>query len=67
MSGTAKVRVGHGQIDSSRTKGSGALGLKNKDKLKLAKAGAKNLLEGTREVNRKKAKKTKTQRPYLPT
>lgn len=59
----AKQRVGRGKIDASRTKNSGALGLTNKDKLALAKSGARDLLEGTRQANRKKAKGPK---PFLP-
>ena len=64
MSGEAKVRVGRGQADVSRGKGRGALGLTKKDKLKLGKAAAKNLVEGTIEKNRKKAK---AQQPFLST
>lgn len=60
----AKTRVGRGQIDASRTEGRGALGLTNKDKLKLAKSGARNLLEGTRQANRKK--RAKGPKPFLP-
>lgn len=68
MSGKAKVRVGHGQADASRTKGRGTLGLTNKDKLNLGRAAAKNLVEGTREVNKAKRKKqTSSQKPFLPT
>jgi hypothetical protein len=64
----AKTRVGHGKIDASRTKGRGALGLTNKDKLALARSGTKDLLEGTRQANRKKARKkvARGQKPFLP-
>jgi len=48
----AKVRVGHGKIDVSRTENRGAIGLTNKDKLRLAKSGVKDLLEGTKSLNR---------------
>ncbi len=67
MSGQAKTRVGHGQADVSRSKGRGALGLTNKDKLKLGKAAAKNLVEGTMETNKAKRKKAKGQQPFLST
>jgi len=52
VSAKSKKRVGKGKIDASRTEGGGTLGLTNKDKLKLAKSGVKDLLEGTMELNR---------------
>jgi len=52
------MRVARGQADASRTKkGKGALGLNNKDLLKLGKASAKNMIAATRKRN--KARKGK--------
>lgn len=48
-----QINVGRAQLDSSkRGSGSGILGLTNADKLKLSKAGIKNILEGTMANNR---------------
>jgi len=53
-----EMRVARGQADASRTKkGKGALGLNNKDLLKLGKASAKNMIAATRKRN--KARKGK--------
>ncbi len=58
MPGKDKIRVGHGQADVSRR---GAPGLTKKDKLKLGRAAAKNLVVGTIEKNT-----GKRQKPFLP-
>lgn len=60
MSGETKVRVGKSQLQRVRDNPPEApfgRRLSNKDRLKLSKAGTKNLLEGTMEVNRAKIDK----------
>jgi hypothetical protein len=51
------IRVGRGKADASRTKGRGALGLTRKDKLKLGKSAAKDLIAGVRRANLDKRKR----------
>jgi len=62
VSAKSKKRVGRGKIDASRFKGGGVLGLTNKDKLALAKSGAKDLMEGTMEANRKRLRKQQSRK-----
>jgi len=54
----AKARIGKNQINFSNF-GRDSIGLKLslKDRLKLSKAGAKNLIAGTIAANRKKKKR----------
>jgi hypothetical protein len=57
MSGEDQVRIGRAQARRVRERPAEApLGrrLSNKDTLKLSKAAARNLLEGTMAINRKK-------------
>jgi len=50
-----EMRVARGMADAARTpSGHGALGLNNKDKLKLGKKAAKTMLSATMKKNRAK-------------
>lgn len=51
-----KKNVGRGKIRTAASKGKGVLGLTNQDKLRLARSGVKDLLEGTMQANRAKRK-----------
>lgn len=51
--GRAKKRVGRGKLDVARGgRSSTGLTMSNEDRVALARSGTKDLLEGTREVNR---------------
>ncbi len=65
----SKVAIGNTRIKVA-TRGRGTLGdkISNKDRLKMTRGGVKLKLEGTRELNKIKAKKrASSQKPFLAT